>query len=159
MADTKLSAITENVSPALEDLIYTVDDPSGTPVEKRVTLANLFSLFMVDRGDPSDWDFDEGDLTTDDTWRDLDLSSIVPAGARFVIIGGYIVDDAVGSAILFRENGNSNEYNRGGMSTQVINTGKGLNITVACDSSRIIEYKASNVTFTGIKIVVRGWTF
>lgn len=41
MADTKLSAITENTSPALEDLLYSVDDPGGTPVEKRVTIENI----------------------------------------------------------------------------------------------------------------------
>lgn len=157
MADSKLSAITENTSPALEDLVYTVDDPGGTPVEKRVSLANLLSLAIVDRGDPSAWDFEETDLTTDNTWRDLDLSSIVPSGARFVLLGGYVVDNAVGSDIQFRKNGNSNDYHRVGATTQVIDVGIGIDCVVPCDSSRVIEYKATNVTWSQIKILVKGW--
>jgi len=34
---------------------------------------------FVDRGDPAAVDFDETDLTMDNTWRDLDLSSLVCA--------------------------------------------------------------------------------
>jgi hypothetical protein len=112
---------------------------------------------MIDRGDPDDWDFVETDLTTDETWRDLDLSSIVPAGASFVFLGGYIVDDAVGSNLQFRKNGNSNDYHRVGSTTQVVNIGIGIDCTVPCDTNRIIEYNGSNLAFSDIKIVVKGW--
>lgn len=44
MADTKVSALTEDISPSTDDLIYTVNDPGGTPVGRKVTLANLNSL-------------------------------------------------------------------------------------------------------------------
>ena len=44
MADTKLTALTELVSPALADLMYIVDDPSGSPVGKKISLDNLISL-------------------------------------------------------------------------------------------------------------------
>ena len=46
MADTKASALTELTTPALEDLLYIVDDPSGTPTSKRVTLANVFGVAL-----------------------------------------------------------------------------------------------------------------
>jgi hypothetical protein len=72
MADTKLTELTENTSPALEDLIYTVDDPGGTPVEKSMTIENvnrgLVLLKSVTEGsgvasiDVEDWysaDYDE----------------------------------------------------------------------------------------------------
>lgn len=41
MADSKLTALTELTTPADEDLLYIVDDPSGTPVSKKITRANL----------------------------------------------------------------------------------------------------------------------
>ena len=41
MADQKVENMTENTSPAKEDLLYTVADPSGTPVDRRVTVANV----------------------------------------------------------------------------------------------------------------------
>ncbi len=46
-ADTKISALTANASPALEDLIPTVDDPSGTPVTKSATLTLIDALFRA----------------------------------------------------------------------------------------------------------------
>lgn len=44
MADSKLSALTELTTPANEDLLYIVDDPSGTPLSKKVTVANLAAV-------------------------------------------------------------------------------------------------------------------
>ncbi|MHC4145711.1 MAG: hypothetical protein ACYSUD_13140 [Planctomycetota bacterium] len=41
MADTKISALTEDTSPAVDSLVATVDDPAGTPASRRTTLANL----------------------------------------------------------------------------------------------------------------------
>ena len=111
---------------------------------------------FVDRGDPSAWDFEEGVLTTDDTWRDLDLSSIVPAGATQVLIGGYIADDVLGTYFQLRENGNSDGYNAFTLTTQVANVGIEINALVSLDSNRVIEYLGKTVAFV-IKIVVRGW--
>lgn len=41
-ADTKLTGLTELTSIADADLIYVVDDPSGTPLSKKITVLNLF---------------------------------------------------------------------------------------------------------------------
>jgi hypothetical protein len=41
MADQKLTALSEISVPALEDVGYTVDDPSGSPVSNKVTWARL----------------------------------------------------------------------------------------------------------------------
>lgn len=48
MADSKLSALTEISVPALEDLLYIVDDPSGTPVSNKVTVQRVMGYLLRD---------------------------------------------------------------------------------------------------------------
>lgn len=122
-----------------------------------ILFRNLSEKIFYDRGDPATLDFDETDLTTDETWRDLDLSSIVPNGARAVVLHVSIVDDAADSYLIFRKNGNSNEWNRSRIRTQVANIAFGTDLIVPCDSNRVIEYFGKNLTFTTIIIVVKGW--
>lgn len=113
---------------------------------------------LTDRGDPASVDVAVGSLTTDGSWHDLDLSSIVPAGASFVVLYVELKDDAASSSILFRKNGNSNAMNVGAITTQVANILTRGDIIVACDSNRVIEYLTSNLTFDTINITVKGWT-
>ena len=44
MADQKITELTALAAPATEDLMPVVDDPSGTPISKKLTLAGLFGL-------------------------------------------------------------------------------------------------------------------
>lgn len=43
MADAKISALTEDASPTSDDLTVTVNDPGGTPANRKVTLGNLIT--------------------------------------------------------------------------------------------------------------------
>ena len=110
-----------------------------------------------DRGDPANNDFDENDLTTDGTWNDLDLSSIVSAGAKVVLLSVQISDDAVSSKLSFRKNGNSNVANISIIRTQVANVVRSTDLVVPCDSNRVIEYNGDNLAFAAILITVKGW--
>lgn len=40
-ADTKVTALTANTDPQSTDILYMVDDPGGTPLSQKITLANL----------------------------------------------------------------------------------------------------------------------
>lgn len=40
-ADTKVTALTANTDPQVGDLLYMVDDPGGTPLSQKITLANV----------------------------------------------------------------------------------------------------------------------
>lgn len=44
MADQRVTALAEELAPALSDLLYMVDDPSGVPVSKKVTMQNLLDI-------------------------------------------------------------------------------------------------------------------
>ena len=112
---------------------------------------------FVDRGTASAHDKVLADFTTDATWRDLDLSAIVPAGAKAILLQLLIQDDVANSAITLRKNGNTNGYNIGRVRTQVANIYNEADLIIPCDSNRIIEYYGSNVTFTAIYLTVKGW--
>ncbi len=47
MTDKKLTALTENTTPALTDIMYIVDDPGGTPASQKCTIANLKTAMSV----------------------------------------------------------------------------------------------------------------
>jgi len=111
----------------------------------------------VDRGDPVGWDKGVGDFTTDGTWRDLDLSAIVPAGVRTIHIHCVMNDDVATSEILFREKGNANEVNYLGGPCIVANIWRDIDGIVSCDANRVIQYKGSNVAFAAINLTIRGW--
>lgn len=44
MADTAITGLTADASPTTDDLIVTVNDPGGTPANRKVTLSDLFGL-------------------------------------------------------------------------------------------------------------------
>ena len=45
MADKKITALTElTTGLANVDLVHIIDDPAGTPINKKMTVANLFNM-------------------------------------------------------------------------------------------------------------------
>lgn len=112
---------------------------------------------LINRGDPAANDLVLASMTTDNTWRDWDMSAVVPAGATHVRLFIMMVDDSASRALQFRKNGNTNSYHATGGYLQVANTYYYFECTVPCDTNRIIEYRASNTTWTDIQIRILGW--
>jgi len=126
-------------------------------------LSNLFNTGKgsnyryCDRGDPSGFDWEVGDLTTDASYHDLDCSSIAPSDAVALIIRCQIKDDAASKYVLFKNKDNTNYYTGGAIWTQVANVIVEDVFIVSCDENQIIQYMASNTTFTSINISIIGW--
>lgn len=127
-----------------------------------------FNLFMrkamkgeidmfVDRGDPAAYDWAKEDLTLDGAWHDLDLSTLIPAGAKAVFIMGHLKGAGAEWGIKFRKKGNTNEINHGGMQTLRANITRHRSSTVAVGSDRVIQYKADNEAWTTLDLSVRAW--
>jgi len=114
---------------------------------------------FVDRGDAAGYDWDETTLTTKETWTDLDCSSVVPANAKAILFHVILEDDSIEVSFRLRENGNNNIINVGSLITQVSNVAITNDIVVPCDSNRIVEYYISNVTWSRIDLVIKGWWF
>ncbi len=128
---------------------------SGYNLFMRRAMKGEIDMF-VDRGDPAAYDFRETDLTMNNTWQILNLSSIVPAGAKAVFFKNSYTDSSVGAAVTFRKYGNSNDINAQIARTVVLNQFHDLGMIVACDSNRRIEYKFSQV-FSSVYISIAGW--
>lgn len=45
MADEKVSALTELLAPISSDVLYVVDDPAGTPLSRKATIANVLGVY------------------------------------------------------------------------------------------------------------------
>jgi hypothetical protein len=105
------------------------------------------------------WDFNLSDFTTDTTWRDLDLSSIVPVGAKAVLINVRIKDDAVYSYFMLRKNGDTGNNTEIQTYTAIAWREVRTQPIIAVDSGRVIEYNAEGggVTWLNIDMRIAGW--
>jgi hypothetical protein len=135
----------------------TGDDELDTWNDRLVEYLRKYLSQPFDRGDPSSVDFAVGDLTTDETWNDLDCSSVVPEDAIAIIFKVSIRDGAINSTFKIRENGNSNIVNTAGLRTQVANQSISAQWIIPCDTSRVVEYWGTDLTFTSISITIMGW--
>lgn len=55
MANAKITALTENTTPVSTDILPMVDDPAGTPVTQKITIANLLSVGISDTAYAGSW--------------------------------------------------------------------------------------------------------
>lgn len=108
-------------------------------------------------GDLAAFHFELAAFTTDGTWRDLDLSAIIPEGVSMVHVRASVTDDAVGSIFGLRKNGLSNGVNVQLVATQVANQLIEMNAWIPVGSDRIIEYYGSNLAFVSINVAILGW--
>ena len=105
----------------------------------------------------SEFDFTLTDLTTDGTWRSLDISGIVPEGTQWIILRVWVKDDAADSAIHLNGDGQENGANTVLANTQVANITKAPQHWVKIAPGRLLYYKADNLTWTEIQLKVQGW--
>lgn len=112
----------------------------------------------IDRGDPSGYDFITGNFTKDWTWRELDLSGIIPKGAKAACI--KIVSEVATvnyGQFYLRKHGNSEGIAVPGLIHRIPDLGIVTNLVVALDVDAKVDYIAENVTWTILSLVVIGW--
>lgn len=159
-----LAQLNAKVSDATLDDSSGVRTPSGHEASHRnggtdevVATGLVGRINLVYRGDPDSEDWTVGDFTTDETWRDLNLSAIVPAGALAALIRVQLNDNATDSKLLLRKKGNQYSQNASGVRTQAIGVWADADLVVFCDTNRVIQYYGDNVAFVGINVVIKGW--
>lgn len=120
------------------------------------TCCCLFDV-LCDRGDPSAEDFTA--LTTDGTEQTLDLSSIIPPGAKSCLFKITIQDDVVQRNFTVYPYANTNTYNSVICSTHTADVTARHNGEVILNSGRQVHYRITNATITTKTLIVTGWRF
>jgi hypothetical protein len=145
----------------LNDIIRSLDDKvryiNDNYLSKTTASTTYLTTSYVDRGDVANADYTEATLTTNGAWHDLNLGTICPVGTKAILIELTIKDDAIGSYLQLRPNGYVNASNTSIIRVQVANLFDDKDAIISCDSNRVIEYWASNTTFTNIYVTVKGY--
>ena len=113
----------------------------------------------IDRGDPSDWDFDIGDFIIDTDPHELDLSAIVPEGAKVVHFRVNAIFESTDDCITFFKCGDSFELNGHQIIVQAAGQVDVGDIFIELDDNRKIAYEAGSGAppISALNLVVRGW--
>jgi len=87
----------------------------------------------------------------------LDLSAIVPAGAKAVKLAVRIQNPISHMFLTFRRKGSGAIRGSSKLITQVANIRFGADVVVGVDENRIIEYLSTPAAWTLADIAVTGW--
>lgn len=112
---------------------------------------------FTDRGDPGSADWSYGNLTGDNTWRDLDLSGIVPEKTSAVILRIGIRSAFATKEIRFRKKGHTGWPNTAECRLVVADKVHHYDKTIAVDVDRKIQYKMNDPAFHTLVITVAAW--
>lgn len=126
-------------------------------IKEWVQAQGYLTTSFIDRGDPGTNDFVTGDFIKGGGWHDLDLSGIVPAGAKAVTGRLQLNNAAINKVIYFRKKGNVNPFNVSLTSTLVANINHWEDIVFSIDSNRKAQYTCSAGVWTAITLTIKGW--
>jgi len=113
---------------------------------------------MHKKPDQQSYDFTQNDFTKDDSYHDLDLSAIVPAGAKAVLIWGSFKSDTGGTEINWAQNEHSGTYLKVMRHQPVADIAQEFDCIIPLDSLRVIQYRIESApTYVNINMSVVAW--
>lgn len=113
---------------------------------------------VTNRGDAaaSDWLF--ADLTIDNNWHNLNMTSVIPAGVHIVYCHVRIKSNLINRPFEIKTGGFVNNFNRSRMRTLIAGVPNDGDWDVFPNSNGIVQYKG-NPFLTDVQIVVKGWGY
>lgn len=114
-------------------------------------------LQIMKKPDQQSYDFILSDFTRDYQYHDLDLSGIIPAGTKLVLLWGAFKSDTPDCEGNFAQSGHTGEYLKSLYFEPVANIGCTMDCLIPVDSDRKIQYRFSNVTYLYINLSVVAW--
>lgn len=88
MADKKVTELPTLTTASAEDVLYVVDDPSGTPVSKKISLSNLLSAVPANTTFTGTATFDDKVTATDGVVTLSSATSVTSNNATTVLGSG-----------------------------------------------------------------------
>lgn len=128
-------------------------------IKEWVQAQGYLTTGFVDRGDPENADFEAGDFIKDSSWRNLDLSGIVPTTAKAVLFALDIIATTTHEKCRFRKKGNVFEKNMSSLFTQVAYISKAADMVCPIGTDGLLEYNIDAATWGAIRFTVKGWWF
>lgn len=111
----------------------------------------------TDREDIAAVDYNVTTLTADGNWHDLDISSIVGAGKKLVVIESNLKDNAGGKVMLMRTKGNVNEINVSPCGTVKADKTCSRNMLLYTNENGVVQYIIDTGVWAITDLTVRGW--
>jgi hypothetical protein len=99
MADTKLADLTALTTPSGDDILYIVDDPAGTPLDRKIALNNLFTRGTITASAPV--------LDASQTWNN---AAVTFTGLKFNAAGTSDANSATASLLMDLQVGGSSVF-------------------------------------------------
>lgn len=112
---------------------------------------------FVDRGHSDVKDFLVGDFTTDNTWYDLDWSSVVPSNAQAVLIDVGVIAATGDIRINFTKYNRHDAANAATAYQMLSWVYQRTQLIIQADSNQKFSYRASDVTWWSIDFLILGW--
>lgn len=110
-------------------------------------------LQCIDRGDIDTVDFSNiGNMTIDGNWHDMDWSSLVPAGTKYIDCMIQHTGPTVSDNIRFRRKGNANLVNSAFIINRTVNLMEFEVVRIQLNSDRIAEYNGTQTTLLALFI-------
>lgn len=120
-------------------------------------LSRKGGLSYVGRADIATYDFDANNLTQDGAWHTLDLSAIVPAGAKAVVLRLGASHSSAGRYFRVAPLGYTGSCNQANVTSQVANVINEQTTIMPMNTARTLSYWATSGTFAAIRVFVMGW--
>ena len=112
----------------------------------------------TNRGDENVYDFELGDLEADGDWHDIDLSGIISAGAKLVLLALELNHGTAGYFMQFRTKGHTSACAVVKVTTNAASRLVYTSICVQPDSDGIIQYETGvAVMWLQTNMRVMGW--
>jgi homoserine acetyltransferase len=102
--------------------------------------------------DQQSYDFTLSDFTRDYQYHDLDLSGIIPAGTKAVLLWGAFKSDTADCEGSFAQSGHTGEYLKSIRFEPVANIGCNIDCLMPVNTDRKIRYRFSNVNYLYINL-------
>jgi len=112
---------------------------------------------IVHRGTMETQDFTYSDFDFSAGFHTLDMSSVVPVGAKFVFFLVNMVSPTVGRYFLCRHPGDTGQWNSGVLFAQVVDQAIRKTMLCGLNAAREIEYMIHADGFSTFDITVRAW--
>lgn len=141
----------------LFDIIEEMMEAAGFALQSWVQAQGYLTTGYIDRGPSLLNDWDENDLTQDGLWHTLDMSAVIPAGAKAVNLHYRGLDANVGRILFMRPAGDTTIVGTCFVRNQVANVAVGGWAATSISSDRKVEYKSLAPGYTTINFKVRGW--